>query len=169
MNWPHVHLLVNHVPILGGFFALLVLAWGWLRREPAVIRLALGLFVVLAAASIAVHSTGERAVDAALHLPDVTRDLVDRHESAAGKATTVYFLAGLLALGGLVAFRKRPAPPAWFLAAMLLVGAVNAAAIGWAGLLGGEIRHTEVRPGATPLPPVIEDVNGLHPRAQDLP
>src|SRR5687768_15790112 len=123
MNWPHVHLLVNHVPILGGFFALLVLAWGWLRREPAVVRLALGLFVLLSAASIAVHSTGERAVDTALHLPDVTRALIDRHESAAGKATTVYFVAGLLALGGLIAFRKRATLPTWFLAVMLLVGA----------------------------------------------
>ena len=169
MNWPHVHLLVNHVPILGGLFALLVLGWGALRRERAVLSLALGLLAVLAAAAIAVHSTGERAVDAALHLPDVTRELVDRHESAAGKATTVYFVAGLLAVAGLVAFRRRPAYPAWYLALMLVVGAVNAAAVGWAGMLGGEIRHTEVRPGATPMPPVIEGVNGIHPPAQDLP
>ena len=162
MNWPHVHLLVNHVPILGGIFALVVLAWGAVRRERAVLSLGLGLFVFLAAASIAVHSTGERAVDSALHLPDVTRELVDRHESAAGKATTVYFVAGLAALGGLIAFRRRPAYPGWYLAVMLVLGLANAAAVAWAGLLGGEIRHTEVRPGAVVVPPVLEGVNGIH-------
>ena len=149
MNWAHTHLLVNHLPILGGLFALLLLAWGWLRREPAIVRLALGLFVLLAGAAIAVHSTGERAVEAVERLPGVTRELIDAHESAAGKATTVYFVAGLAALGGLIAFRKRPSPPAWFLALMLLIGAANAVMIARAGLLGGEIRHTEVRRAGT--------------------
>jgi hypothetical protein len=152
MNWAHVHLLVNHIPILGGIFAFLLLAWGWLRGEPVVIRLALALFVLLAAAAIAVHSTGERAVDAVEKLPGVTRELIDTHESAAGKATTVYFVAGLVALGGLIAFRRRPTLPTWYLALMLLVGAASAGTIAWAGLLGGNIRHTEVRPGATAQP-----------------
>ncbi|MBW3628550.1 MAG: hypothetical protein KY464_04555 [Gemmatimonadetes bacterium] len=145
MNWAHTHLLVNHIPILGGVFALLLLAWGWIRREAPITRLSLLLFVVLAGAAIAVHSTGERAVEVAERLPDVTRPLIDAHESAAGKATTVYFVAGLAALAGLIAFRKRPSLPAWYLAVMLLLGTVNAAMIARAGLLGGEIRHTEAR------------------------
>lgn len=152
MNPAHLHLLVNHIPILGGVFAVLLLAWGWLRRDASILRVALALFVILAAAAIAVHSTGERAVETAERLPDVTRELIDRHESAAGKATTVFFVAGLVALAGMIGFRKRPVPPAWFLALLVLVGAVNAVMIARAGLLGGEIRHTETRPGAV-LPP----------------
>lgn len=145
MNWAHTHLLVNHIPILGGVFAVLLLAWGWIRGEPSVVRLSLFLFVVLAGAAIAVHATGERAVEVAERLPDVTRALIDAHESAAGKATTVYFVAGLAALAGLIAFRRRPSLPAWYVALMFLLGAANAVMIVRAGLLGGEIRHTEVR------------------------
>ena len=152
MNWAHTHLLVNHIPILGGIFAVLLLAWGWIRREASIVHLSLFLLVVLAAAAIGVHSTGERAVEVAERLPGVTRALIDAHESAAGKATTVYFAAGLAALAGLVAFRKRPWPPTWYLALMLLLGAASAVMIARAGLLGGEIRHTEIRAGWTARP-----------------
>ena len=146
MNPAHLHLLVNHIPILGGIFAVLLLAWGWLRRDASILRLSLALFVILAAAAIAVHSTGDAAADTAERLPDVTRELIDAHESAAGKATTVFFVAGLVALAGLIAYRKRPVPPAWFLALLPLVGAATAVMVARAGMLGGEIRHTETRP-----------------------
>jgi hypothetical protein len=149
MNWPHIHLLVNHVPILGGIFAFLLLAYAWVRGDVVVIRLSLGLFVLFTLACIAVFFTGDPAAHAVDHQPGFPRDLIRAHDDAAGQASTVFFVAGLLALGGLIGFRKRPIPPRWYLALMLVVGLANSVTLARVGLLGGQIRHSEIRPGAT--------------------
>lgn len=48
MNWAHVHLLLNHVPVLGTIFGLALLGYALMRRNDGLTRVALGVFVVVA-------------------------------------------------------------------------------------------------------------------------
>ena len=58
MNQAHLHLLLNHLPILGALFGLLILAGGFLLKYDTVKRTALGLFVLSAILAIPAYLTG---------------------------------------------------------------------------------------------------------------
>lgn len=58
----HLHLLLNHIPILGTLlFAPLVLLWGLWRRWREVTQVGVALTVLLALAAVPVYLTGESA------------------------------------------------------------------------------------------------------------
>ncbi len=149
MDAIHIHFLVNHVPILGTVFALVLGVAGLALRQPVLTRAAFVGFVVVGAASLVATKSGEEAEHRIenLALPGVTESVVHAHEDAAEVAT---YAALALAVAALVAlaFGWSQPPPAWT-AALVLAGAlVVGGLMARAGALGGEIRHTEIRAGA---------------------
>jgi hypothetical protein len=156
MNWVHIHLLLNHLPVTGIVLAIPILAWGIGRRSEEVTRVALALLAALATATIVVYFTGEPAEEAVEGLAGVSESLLERHEEAAVLATAAFTAIGALALGGLIRFRRGPIPRR-FAAVLLVLALIPAAMVGWTANLGGQIRHTEVRPGApAELSPVAD-------------
>ena len=148
----HLHLLVNHLPILGAPFVLLLLAWGWLARSRDLTRAALWLTVPLALTGLLADQTGDAAKHALRDASWIERPLVHEHEERADLAEIALYAAGA---GGLFALwwgRKRAEErwPAALTGAVPLLAALLAA---WTGLAGGVIRHDEIRPGtALPAP-----------------
>ena len=148
MSAVHVHLLLNHVPILGSFFGLALLAWGLVRRSDEVVRAAWLTWALSGLCVLPVFFSGEPAEDAVLGRPDVSEMFVERHEDAAKRALVASLALAALSLGALAAARgeRRPSRP-WTLAT-LVAGLVAAILLTVAGGLGGQIRHAELRPGA---------------------
>jgi len=99
-------------------------------------------------AALAVYLTGDGAEDIVKHLPDVSRAIIDRHEDAALVATIAAGAFGLAALVALLLYRTHT-PPRWLGRATFLAAFVPVVFMGWAANLGGQIRHTEIRPGAS--------------------
>ena len=144
----HLHLLLNHLPVVGTILAMLILAYALLRRSAELTRVSLGLFVLLAVAGAVVYLTGEPAEEAVESLAGVSEAGIESHEEAALLATLLLGALGAVALVGLVAFRKRAAGiPRGFAALALLLSLGPAAAMGYTANLGGQIRHTEIRSG----------------------
>lgn len=146
MSILHLHLLLNHVPVLGAYLAILVLVAALLKRRSDWARAALWLIVALAAVAVVVYLTGESAENAVEHLPGVSEAAIERHEDAAYVATLTFGAAGLLALGTLLVRRGRALGTplvATALAVMIAVGGT----IGIAAGLGGLVRHTELEAG----------------------
>lgn len=149
MNWAHVHLMLNHLPVLGTIFGLLLLGWAVLRRNEALQRVALGTFVLSALAAVLVYLTGESAEELVEDLAGTAEQAIEPHEQAALVALIAVEALGALALTTLVLFRKRGVPRP-------LVGAALVCALATAGWmaqtanLGGRIRHAELRSTATP-------------------
>ncbi len=152
MNFAHLHLLLNHLPVVGVAFAFLVLAWGIYRKNEEVIRTALLLFVLVALITIPTFLTGDPARDF-LQGMGVPRSAARRHDDAAGVTLTVMEVLGGIALLGLIFFRDRERMPRWFLRVTLALALVAAASALWTANLGGQIRHPEASfgaPAATP-------------------
>lgn len=149
MNWAHVHLMLNHLPVLGTIFGLLLLGWAALRRSEMLQRAALATFVLTGLAAIPVFLTGEPAEKVVEHLAGTAEQAIEAHEEAALVALIAVEALGALALTTLVLFRKRGVPRP-------LVGAALVCALATAGWmaqtanLGGRIRHAELRSTATP-------------------
>jgi uncharacterized membrane protein len=145
----HFHLLVNHVPILGAFFALGLMAASYFFAGDVLRRTAFVVLVGTALAAVASDLSGDPAEKAVTGLPGVTRARIHAHEDLAGQALVVSGLVGVLALGALVRWRRAPVPQGAALA-MLVASAIVSGLMAYTGLLGGQVRHTEVRPGAVP-------------------
>src|SRR5689334_14228815 len=112
MNAPHLHLLLNHVPVLGTIFGLGLLAFAMVRRDPPLQRVACGVFVLAALLAVPAYLTGEPAEATVKGLPGVVDQLIERHENAAGVALGGVIALGLAALAGMLRFRgaRLPAP-----------------------------------------------------------
>jgi hypothetical protein len=147
MNWAHLHLLLNHVPVIGAIGILLLAFVASLRKSSDVLRTTLLFAFGNGVAALVVYLTGDGAEDLVRHLPDISRAMIERHEDAAVVATIAAGALGLASLVALLVYRKRTPPP-WITRATLLAAFVPVAFMGWAANLGGQIRHTEIRPGA---------------------
>ncbi len=149
MNPAQWHLAINHLPTLGAPLAALLLAWGMWRRSRELLRAALGFAVVLSIATWFVVQSGERAEEYVEDAAWFEEPIVHDHEEHAELALKIMLVAGLISAVALWQLRGEREVgrvwPATALAALL----VSSGFIGWAALKGGEIRHTEVRPGAT--------------------
>jgi uncharacterized membrane protein len=149
MNSIHLHLLLNHVPVIGAVLGLALLGVAFLRHSDELGKVALGAFAVLGAVSVIVFLTGEPAEELVEKLPGFSKALTERHEEAALAATIVMGIVGFLSLAGLVVFRSR-ALAWWVVPTAFGLALCATATMGYAANLGGQIRHTEIRAGAVP-------------------
>jgi hypothetical protein len=145
MDMGHLHLMLNHLPVLGAPALLALLAWGFAGRIPAVTRGALWLTVALALVTGAVYLTGEAAEELVEGLPTFQEPLVEQHEEVALWATLTLVATGCLAAAALWRSR-RGAAMSLALTRVVLVGLVASTAIvGVTAWTGGPIGHPELR------------------------
>jgi uncharacterized membrane protein len=152
MSWVHLHLLLNHVPLLGAAFATFLLAFAMLKGSDELKKVSLGASVIAALIAIPVYLTGEPAEEAVEKLPGVSEAIIGRHEAAALVALIMVLVLGVVAIAGLVFFRRNRRIPLWFGTVALLLSLVACGAMGWTANLGGQVRHSEIRYGATSAP-----------------
>jgi hypothetical protein len=147
MNTAHLHLMLNHIPVLGTLIGLALLSFALWKRSEESKRIALGLLVTTALLAVPAFLTGEPAEGMVKGLPGVSKAIIEQHEEAAQGAFIGLCILGSVALAGLVWFRGGQRMPSWFgsvvLAGSLLVGGWMA----WTANLGGQIRHSEIRSG----------------------
>ena len=80
MSSIHLHLLLNHVPVIGAVLGLALLGVAFLRRSDELGKFALGAFAFLGAVSVVVFLTGETAEELVEKLPGFSEALTERHE-----------------------------------------------------------------------------------------
>ncbi len=147
MTPAHLHLVLNHVPAIGVVFAGILFVVARLKGSASFQRVALWFLVVSALAAIPVYLTGESAEDVVEGLPGVAEAVVERHEEAAAVAFTAMEVAGGLALLAALLFHRAAELPRALAAGIAVAVVTTTVLFGWTGYLGGQIRHTEIRPG----------------------
>lgn len=152
MNGAHWHLLVNHMPIIGGLMTTLVLGYGLFRRNNAIIQLSFGLFVLVSVATVITNQTGESAEHYLASIKALDRQRLHAHEEAADWANIGMYLTGILSLLALVWQRARQwqlLPTVVFVSALVTFGLMTNV-----GRLGGLIMHRELRSEQAVTPPI---------------
>lgn len=151
MNAAHWHLVLNHIPVLGAVFGLLILAYGWFVNNEEVLRVALALLFVAGATVLPVYETGHAAEEYVEGMTGVTESAIEHHEATAQTTYYLMILLGLCALGGLVESYRTGVVPVWWLAIVGIVGLVATTSVIRTADAGGYIRHPEIQmsqPGA---------------------
>jgi uncharacterized membrane protein len=144
--------MINHFPVVGVMGAFLLLLYAIVRKSEEVKLVSLGTFVLMALITIPVYVTGGFAEDAVKKLPGVTEKFIGRHEDIAFYALIFMETLGIIAVAGLLLFRRSGKIPQWAISALLLLSLITTAVIGFTANLGGQIRHTEIRADAPSSP-----------------
>jgi beta-lactamase regulating signal transducer with metallopeptidase domain len=147
MSPVHMHLMLNHVPVVGAVFVLLLLALALGKRSSEIGKVAIGLTVAIGLLATVVFLTGEPAEEAVEHVAGVSETLIHQHEDAAGVALLVAGTLAVLGLATLWWYWRQQLPRAVMHLALVAALALNAA-MAWTAYLGGQIRHTEIRMSA---------------------
>ena len=79
INAPHLHLLMNHVPIVGTVIGLGLFLLAFVRRSDHLLHASLEAFFLIALASLPVYVTGLAAQEAIVGRPDVSAAAIAAH------------------------------------------------------------------------------------------
>lgn len=156
MSLVYIHLILNHMPVVGLVFTALLLVIALARRSTELTKVALAFLALIGALSIATFLTGEPAEDLVEKIAGVSESAMERHEDVALFATIAAAGAGALALAAIALFRRRTVPR-WVTGASLVVTLVALGLMGFTANTGGQIRHSEIRPVNAATGDVMQD------------
>ncbi|MBL7696879.1 MAG: hypothetical protein JNK79_01930 [Chitinophagaceae bacterium] len=148
MNYSQIHLALTHVPVVLSIVGLIVLALAMFKRNDTLNKTAFYFLIFAGLFSIPVFLTGEGAEEAVEHLPGVSESIIESHEEFAKLAFSVVGVAGIFSVAALVFYNSirisRLLKPL-----VLLLSLTSASLMTVTAHFGGQVRHTEIRSGAT--------------------
>ncbi|MFM9945256.1 MAG: hypothetical protein ACKVQB_08500 [Bacteroidia bacterium] len=139
----HFHLIINHFPIVGAIFSILVLLAGIFTRSEVVKRTAYGLFILTALLSLPTNKSGEDAEGHIKKVEGVNEVMIEKHEEMANIGFWCAIVTGLLAA---IAFYLsiKENDMKGIVSILVLAAAIVSIIYLWqTGETGGKIRHTE--------------------------
>jgi uncharacterized membrane protein len=145
LNGAHLHLLANHIPIVGELMGLIVLGYGIYKKNSEVLNAAYYVFILSAIGCLIAYLTGDSARDAIENMPGILKSYIDNHETAADISIWLIGITGGMSLIGLTFSKTQKEFPIKFSIAVLIVAIIAFAVVSYAGYLGGLIHHPEIR------------------------
>ncbi len=143
MNPTHIHLMLNHFPIIGTLMGSAIILFGIVKKQNSSRAIGAFIIVIMAVIAIPVMLTGEPAEESIKHLNGISKPLIHDHEEAGEKAFWMMEITGTFSLIALILYRIKPAlaSKAFWIAFSFSV--ITFFTMVWAGNLGGKIRHPE--------------------------
>jgi uncharacterized membrane protein len=150
MNLPNIHLLLNHLPILGTLIALAIYLVALVGNRNELKQVGLALFALMALCAIPTYISGAGARDTIQDSPDISKAMLDTHQGAALLAFILMELTGAASVFGLWRYtrtHKNPfeaSPARSNLMIVLFLAIATSGLMAVAGNTGGNIRHSEI-------------------------
>jgi len=168
MDIAYLHIITNHIPIIGVPLALFLLVLGVWRKSDELKTASFLIFAFLGIATLGTYLLGQGGEDFVEDLAGVSHDAIENHEDfarfalASVAATAILSLFALVRYKGFSLLKRRHADaadsensaepvsyfPKWIVSAVLILALASSAILGYTGKLGGKIRHTEFYGGA---------------------
>ncbi|NOT38347.1 MAG: hypothetical protein HOP11_13330 [Saprospiraceae bacterium] len=159
MNEAHIHLIINHLPIIFPIAGIIAIITGLISKSESVKRTSFLIFILGALATIAAMKSGEGAEDVVEKISGVSEVYIEKHEELAERfAIFSYLLGGISLLGLWISFKKN-ANSNIFNVVILSIALSTLFLAQKTGTSGGEIRHTEIRNDST-VPPAENNSSG---------
>ena len=145
MSTVHLHLMLNHIPVVGTLFLAALFAAGVVRRNAPLTRTALGSSVALALVALVVFLTGAPAEEAVEDLAGTSEAAIERHEAIALASMVLLGVVGAMSVVVLLWFRRRLEIPRAVAMTGLVASLATVGLMGVTANSGGQIRHSEIR------------------------
>ena len=163
MNLAHLHLMLNHVPVLSTFIGMVLLGFGIRNKQENLTSFSLGIFLLTALIAIPVFMTGYFAQQFVLtdDEAEATLTWIARHSDLALLALILMTATGVLAWFGLWQSRQFSRTASWNRTAILVFAILTLGAMSLTATTGGEIRHPEIRSAeAASIPAETDEPQG---------
>jgi uncharacterized membrane protein len=147
MNLAHLHLLLNHWPIIGSFIGLGLFVLALAEKSDELKQASLASFSLLALVALPAYMSGNAAQEVIQGNAGVSQTMIETHQGAALVALLSMTVTGGLGWVGLWQFRRDSRPANWTMPAVLLSAIVTVGLMTIAGNTGGDIRHPEIQSG----------------------
>jgi hypothetical protein len=144
MALSHLHLVLNHVPVIGSVIALGLLLLALARRSADLRRAGLEVYVIVGLLTLPVYLSGLGAQPEVAERPEVSITMIRAHHDAALLGSVVMLITGVVAWVGLWQTRRMARPARGVLGTVLLLAVISLALMGRAANLGGQVRHPEM-------------------------
>ena len=148
MTDAHLHLLINHFPIVGNVVSILLLVWALIRKSNELMKLALGFTILVTLFGYVSDFTGDEAEDQVKELSGITREAVHEHEEAADWAMDFLYGTAAASLIALYLLVKNKKQAKIFIYLTLGLALFTSTVLFRTGYLGGLIRHPEISTSA---------------------
>ncbi|MCS6918752.1 MAG: hypothetical protein NZM28_03190 [Fimbriimonadales bacterium] len=150
MNGAQLHLMLNHLPVMGALFCLLLLGWGLIRRSAEIQKVALVAVLLTGLSSVPVYLTGEPAEHVVEDMTGVDKAALEEHESMGKLALWCGVGLAVAAAVALGVGTRNPNGLVTGAAIVWLVNALVFGVMGYTAHIGGQIRHPEIKSGFAP-------------------
>lgn len=147
MNEAHIHLLVNHFPIIVPIIGILIMLGGLYFRSETVKRTAYAVFILGAILTIPAIVSGEGAEEVVERIQGIDKSFIKTHEDMADIFAVLSYILGGVSVFGLWASIKRKSFSKTLAIITILFSLIVLFFATKTGTSGGEIRHTEIRTG----------------------
>lgn len=143
MNFAHIHLILNHIPMLTMPVVLVFFVFAIWTKNKSVEKFSLVLLILTALMVVPVYLTGEPAEKVVKNFIELSEPLVKAHEDSAELSLLFTLMAGVMAFVSILIEKK--------LKDLRLVNAIvvfttllAVSSLGYTANLGGKIRHSEL-------------------------
>lgn len=153
----HLHLLLNHFPIIIPILSLAVLLAGFAFRSKIIKRTTYSLFILGALCTIPAFLSGEGTEEAIENIQGIDEPLIEVHEETADVFAILSYVLGGIALASLLASWKRKSYASGL---SILTGVFCLVVLFYVkntGTSGGDIRHSEIRSNSTESNPTNKE------------
>jgi uncharacterized membrane protein len=141
MDQTHLHLITNHLAIIGTLFAGIVLLIGLISDT---VQTRIAAFILMLISSIGGYitfKTGHEAEETVEHMKGISEYVIEQHEEFAEKALWFIILLFIASIVGLYAGKKNLSAEKKISWIILLIAFISFAIFAWTGYLGGQIMH----------------------------
>jgi hypothetical protein len=144
MNYPQLHLILNHIPVVALPVVTLFLILAMYFKNIQMKKISLMVLILVGLTTVPTYFTGEPAEHALDGIPSVTEEVISPHEEMAEKMLILSLVTASLAVAA-IAFEKNEKKHKGLVYLTLGLAIFTSMGLGYTAHLGGEIRHTEVR------------------------
>ncbi len=144
MTGAHLHLALNHFPIVGVVIAILVIAHGLYWKQVHVLRVGLAITVFTGVLGAATYFTGEPAEHVIENRAGFKESRFEEHEQAALFAIIAIGLTATASAGGLYLSVKKNRIPKPLIVAIVILHIWTLTVIARTNYLGATISHPEL-------------------------
>lgn len=167
MDLTHLHLLLNHFPIVGTAIAVALMLWGIISQSSSAKTNALFILIAMSLVAIPVFFTGEPAEETVEHLPGISKAIIHEHEESAELAIWILAAAGLASAVALWAMHKLTTSANKLFLLAFVLSALAFVAMARVGYYGGQIRHTELSSSGAGVSPNNSTENNNNGQGKD--
>lgn len=141
MDQTHLHLITNHLAIIGTLFAGIVLLIGLISNT---VQTRIASFILMLISSVGGYvtfKTGHEAEETVEHMKGISEYVIEQHEELAEKALWFIILLFIASIVGLYAGKKNLQVEKKISWIILIISFISFAIFAWTGYLGGQIMH----------------------------